>query len=122
MTPQQRWTIERLGHILYTRGRYDQATAIFEGLTQLAPEVHYPWYALGLIARKRGNDALAADYLKHAMQLAPQDSSIKLALAELEIRRGDKSAAMQALQNIEQTRDSPEKKRALVLRKQWFGG
>lgn len=121
MTPLQRWTIERLGHLLYTRARYDQATAIFEGLTQLAPEVHYPWYALGMIARKRGNDALAADYLKHAMQLAPKDPAVKLALAELEIRRGDRDSAASALRNIEQADESPDKARALVLRKRWFG-
>lgn len=121
MTPQQRWTLERLGHLLYTRGRYDQAAPVFDGLAQLFPDRHYPWYALGMIAQKKGNEALACDYLRHALQLAPADAPTRLALAELELRRGDKQAALTALRGIERSPPCAQKKRALVLRKRWFG-
>jgi hypothetical protein len=120
MNDRQRWSIERIGHLLAAAGRDEEARAVFEGLTRVSPQSPYAWYGLGILAKRRGEVGVARDYAHHAMKL---DSSAvyRLLCAELSLAIGESDVALDALTGVEELPASRARSRALTMRRQWFG-
>ncbi len=93
------WSIARLGHVLFEQEEYDEARAIFEGLTTLKPQAPYPWEALGWIASARDEHGRAIEFLKHAVKLgAGPEASLRL--AEEWMKAGQPNDALNALRGL----------------------
>jgi tetratricopeptide (TPR) repeat protein len=91
------WSLAHLGWTYLERGRLDEAQKIFAGLTVLAPKMGYPWQALGLIARRRGDLGRAIGCFKHAQQLEPTNTEVRLGLGEVLLLAGEHAEARGAL-------------------------
>ncbi len=94
------WSLANLGHRFLERGRLNEAQKIFAGLTTLAPDMSYPWHALGLIAKDRGNLDRAIGCFKRAQQLDPQDLDVIFNLASAQILAGQRAEARGALAQV----------------------
>lgn len=93
------WSVATLGHLLLEQGRFDEARAVFEGLTVTNPHHPYPWQALGIIARHASRLEAAVDCFAHAIKLGG-DATVQLELAEslIALRRfKEVSAVLQKL-------------------------
>jgi tetratricopeptide (TPR) repeat protein len=77
------WSLSRLGWLLYSRERLEEAAAIFHGLLQLRPQAAYCWYALGLVRRDQGDFRGAVECLNQAIGCDSQQWPARVALAEL---------------------------------------
>lgn len=91
------WSLAQLGWTYLERGRLEEAQKVFAGLTVLAPKMGYPWQALGLVARHRGDLARAVGCFKHAQQLEPGSIDIRLGLGEVLLLAGEHAEARGAL-------------------------
>ncbi len=102
LNPDELHTLASLGHLHLTHERWDEARAVFEGLTTVAPRMAYAWRALGAIARQQGDASRASQYLKHAVQLDPGDAEGRVELAQLLLTQGDQQGAWEALAPLQQ--------------------
>ena len=102
----EHYSLSALGHMHLEHERFDEARAIFEGLSALEPQDAYTWRALAQVAKGQKKYELAAQYLKHCADLAPRDASHRVALVELHLLTKNRDAAWAAL--------SPLKERALT--------
>lgn len=91
------WSLAQLGWTYLERGRLEEAQKLFAGLTVLAPKMGYPWQALGLIARRRGDLSRAIGCFKHAQQLEPTNTEVRLGLGEVLLLAGEHAEARGAL-------------------------
>jgi Flp pilus assembly protein TadD len=119
MSADALWSIKHLGHALLERERFDDAEAVFTGLTALSADDPYPWLALGQIARGRGDMTRAQQLIEHATRLAPTDAAAACALAELHIAQQQWQGARAALAPLGRLtpaqRDAPAARRAGAL-------
>ena len=103
------YSMERIGLQLLEHDRLKEAEQLFSGLTVLHPSSWYSYYALGLIARKRGQHQGSLAYFKHAQSLAAQVTfEPTLAMAREHIRLGQKAEARAALSLVIQRTDAEE--------------
>lgn len=103
------YSMERLGLQLLEHDKLAEAEQLFSGLTLLHPSSWYSYYALGLIARKRGQHQGSLAYFKHAQSLASTATfEPTLAMAREHIRLGQKAEARASLSLIIQRTDAEE--------------
>lgn len=96
------WSIARLGHLLFEQGEYDEARAVFEGLTAIRSQEPYPWEALGWIASAEQEPQRAVEFLRHAVKLgAGPETSVRLAEELMKLR--EIAEASQILQRAAQS-------------------
>lgn len=115
------WSLCKLGHQLYSRERYDDAERIFSGLVALDETLGYPWHALGMIARNRGDARRAADCFQRRLDLEPGADDSRVALAETLHGAGRVREAADLLRPFERDPedDSPAARRGRVLLERW---
>ncbi len=94
------WSVAKLGFVLYSRERLEEAAAIFHGLLQLRPRWPYGWYALGLARRDQGDLRGAVESLNQAVSHDAQFWEARVALAELLYANGYKQDAATMLQPV----------------------
>jgi Flp pilus assembly protein TadD len=86
-SPAQGKMIE--GLILYRRGMWPEAKALFEEVVRLAPNTQPAVAALGRLELLERNDARAIQLLKRAIEINPQDAESTYQLGVLYDRNGD---------------------------------
>ena len=121
LTEHQIWSLERLGRLLISSDRRVDARAMFEGITRVAPQRSYAWYALARLEAESGSESRALDYSVHAMRLEASARN-RLLCAELHLKAGDHETAAEALTGLAELPAGPERDRAIVLKRRWFGG
>ena len=75
MDPPQTLGLMQLGYAHFERGHLEQAQTIFRGLAALDPQLPYPWYMLGMLAREE-DPAHALKYVEHALGLLQKDPGV----------------------------------------------
>lgn len=86
-----------LGHALRNAGELDQAEAVFTGLDERHPSEPLGAYGLGTVAMARDDLQAAGALHTRALRLAPNLVQAARALADVQERTGDPSAAIQTL-------------------------
>lgn len=94
------WSLARLGFLLYSRERLQEAGAVFHGLIQLDPQASYCWYALGLVRRKQGDVRSAIESLNRAVGADQTFWEARVALAEVLRENGYAQDAMEVLKPV----------------------
>ncbi|MBN9522225.1 tetratricopeptide repeat protein [bacterium] len=110
----QAWYRMRLGELLLSVGRLDEAAARFEAALRDHPD--YP-AALGLLARVRaaqGRDADAIELCEKAARITPEVATLALA-GDLRMKRGEVGVAGLFYGAVEQADADPVGSRDLVL-------
>ena len=103
------YSLERLGAKLLEHDKLQEAEQLFAGLTVLHPSSWYSYYALGLIARRRGQHQGSLAYFKHAQSLAASATfEPTLAMAKEHIRLGQRAEARGALSLVIQRTDAAQ--------------
>jgi Flp pilus assembly protein TadD len=74
----------QLGFARLRAGNLEGAQAAFEAVSKLRPSEARPVYFLGVIARRRGDDAAARAYFARVLALDPGFSKAALALREID--------------------------------------
>ena len=89
-----------LGVVRGRQGRHAEAEALFRRVLQLNPKsvVASRNLANAFLAEDKPEDAIRQ--YNQAIQLNPQDSGLRIALARLELERGDFAAALTALEGL----------------------
>ncbi|MFP4597412.1 MAG: tetratricopeptide repeat protein [Persicimonas sp.] len=116
------WSLARLGFLFYSRGRLEEAGAIFHGLVQIRPVNAYSWYALGLVRREQGAFRGAVECLNEAISCDPKMWRARAALAELLYAHGykqDAGAVLEPLLGPSAPADEPAVRRGRVLWRCW---
>ena len=115
------WSLARLGFLLYSRRRLEQAAAIFHGLLQLRQQDRYCWYALGLVRRDQGAFRGAVECLNHALACDKTFWQARVALAELLREQGYLQDATAVLEPVVQapTADHAAVRRGQALWRSW---
>jgi tetratricopeptide (TPR) repeat protein len=115
------WSLSRLGFLLYSRGRLEDAAAIFHGLLQIRPKAAYCWYALGLVRRDQEAFRGAVECLNQAVACDGQFWAARVALAELLRQNGyaqDASAVLEPVTRATEI-DVPAVRRGRALWRCW---
>lgn len=125
------YSLAALGHMHIEHERFEEARAIFEGLSALEPQDAYTWRALAQVAKGQKKYELAAQYLKHCADLAPRDAAHRVAQGELHLLMNNRDAAWAALSAIKERalsvalEQDPQQRQALlrarVLLREHFG-
>ncbi len=118
------WSLARLGFLFYSRGRYEEAGAIFHGLVQVRPSNAYSWYALGLVRHEQGAFRGAVESLNQAVSCDPQMWRARAALAELLYQNGykqDAGAVLEPMLQPSAPADDRAVRRGRVLWRCWNG-
>ncbi|HOB51985.1 MAG TPA: tetratricopeptide repeat protein [Acidobacteriota bacterium] len=76
------------GHILYTEGRWRQATDIFSGLAVLDPQNPYVHGMLGAIRQQAGDLPAAVAHYTRCLELAPGDPAAWTNRGEILLQAG----------------------------------
>lgn len=97
LTTEEAWSLEQLGHTYMSRGKLDEARALFTGLTALAPQRPYAWRALGEVSRLSGDLQRAVSYLQHALKLDQHDAPTRLTLGTLLLKLNQPQQAREVL-------------------------
>lgn len=97
MYPEELAATLELAHAYLERSKLGPAQKIFTGVTAIAPQNAYAWFGLGLIAQAQGDLDRAQQLLGHALGLDPSAHAPRLALAEVQARRGDRPGALATL-------------------------
>ncbi len=100
MYPEELTAALELGHSYLERSKLEPAQKIFSGVTAIAPQNAYAWFGLGLIAQAQGDLERAHQLVSHSVQLDPRAPGARVALAEIQARRGEPAAALAALEPI----------------------
>jgi len=114
----QRGSTSFLAHYLYADEKYELAgdadgrhsrlpneaveavRAELEKSLALMPDFSRAHYLLGFLEMVQGREAIAAEHLRRAVQLEPENHAYLLSLAEAQLRAGDTEAARRALQSL----------------------
>lgn len=115
VAPRDLRTMIALGQLYLTQGRSKDAAAVLEEVARYRP--NHPLVASFLVDAlvKAGELAKAEKVLSDALAIAPDKVETRLALADLQSRRGDHRAAAATLQAAPLGQDSPELRRRLAL-------
>ncbi len=89
--------LAEVGYHYFRSGGFRLAEVIFEGLTAIDPNEPYFWLALGLVADYLDDKTRARVCYGRVSKLDPEDPRPDLNLAELELERGDRRAAVTRL-------------------------
>ena len=120
LTDDETYAVCKLGYQLYTRDRLDEAAEIFDGLVALDDTLGYPWHALGLIARRRGDAPRAIDCFQRRLELDPRAADSRVALAETLFEHGYRTDAAELLRHFRRADDeSAAARRGRVLLDRW---
>ena len=82
-----------LGIIYMQQGHSAQAAAQLKLATTLAPLNGDAWALLGSVLKDNGEAAAATEALRHAIELQPDQPSLHIQLAALEVQAGDSTSA-----------------------------
>lgn len=115
------WSLSRLGFLLYTRERLEEAAAVFHGLLQLRPKDAYCWYALGLVRRDQEAFRGAVECLNQAVACDDAFWAARVALAELLRENGYPQDAAAVLEPVARAGelDEPAVRRGRTLWRCW---
>lgn len=82
--------IAALGYGLYQQGKYDEATTLFRGVIAADTNCYFGYAGLGAVAlaSKPPDLATAAENLSKAVELNPNDATVRANLGEVLIRQG----------------------------------
>jgi len=86
------------GLLLYRRGMWAEAKAVFREVTRWKPDFQPAVAALGRLELLERNDAAAIELLERALQLNPQDAESAYQLGVLYDRNGDSARGKQLLE------------------------
>jgi tetratricopeptide (TPR) repeat protein len=105
---------------LFGAGRYAELVGLLEPQVPVYRESQRFYYLLGSSCLRAGDPGGGATYLKRAEQLTPNDRETMLALAALELRRGETQRAVEYYLRILENRPGDRKARAClaILRKE----
>jgi cytochrome c-type biogenesis protein CcmH/NrfG len=98
LQPQQIESIAMLGYQAWEQGRAEDAKAIFEGLTALDSKSYFGYAGLGAVALGSGNLDEAVEQLSKAIDLNPNDPTVRANLGEAYLRRSQLDKATEAFQ------------------------
>ena len=98
--PDNQDALTMLGVVRGRQGRHPEAEALFRRVLQLNPKsiVASKNLANALLAEDKPEDAIRQ--YNQAIQLTPQDTGVRVALARLELERGNFAGALAALEGI----------------------
>ena len=116
------WTISQIGYLYFCHERLAEAEALFQGLATVRPTEPYPWHALGLIARRKGQLPLATQYFQHVLKLDAGHGDARLALGESLLEQGLTAEARPILQPFaDAPKDADDTtRRGRALYRRWF--
>ena len=127
----ERYSIAQLGYAHLEHDRLEEARALFEGLSVLASRDAYVWRALAEIARRQLKHDLAAQYLRHCIEIERDVADHRVALASLHLAQLNRDEAWQAIAPLRERALAAEREpldherralvRARVLLKTHFG-
>jgi predicted Zn-dependent protease len=100
--------IARLAYRWLEEGRYDDARTAFEGLIALEPRESYFWSALAAVHLGRKDYGYAERCCSYALALNPKDQAAYVNRAEVSIRRGTLTDAIENLQAALQLDANPK--------------
>jgi tetratricopeptide (TPR) repeat protein len=105
--PTNEQALTMLGVVRGRQQRYAEAEALFRRVLQLNPKsiVASRNLAGALLAQDKPEDAI--QQYKHAIELSPQDSDLKVEVAKLELARGNFAEALSTLDTIKPNRFPP---------------
>ncbi len=121
LTDEEIWSLCKLGYRLASHGRDGDAADLFRGLVALDERLAYPWHALGVLARRRGDLERAVDCFHRRLDLEPHASTSRLSLAETLWEHGYHRDAAETLRYFRHHTDvdSPTARRARILLERW---
>ncbi len=90
---------EELGTLLLAHGRRDEATAMLRQAVEIAPS-NTALVTLARLALDRDDVPSAAEYLRQAERIAPDDPYVGYNLAVLADKRGDRAGAIRRLEQV----------------------
>ena len=82
LEPNDIWAICEIGHELRELGRLDEAEGHYRKIVAERPHIVGAWRGLALIARKRGDRAVAAENFQNARALEPSSPWLAWEAAE----------------------------------------
>ncbi len=91
-------TIAQIAYYMMMQGKHREAKILFEALVAIEPSNEYYYRALGVLAQKEGDSALAIRHFGYAIQLAPQQPQGYVNRSEIYIALGKTKEAEQDLQ------------------------
>lgn len=97
-----------LGRMLLEHGELRRAEAIFQGLTEVAPDFAPPWLGLAFVQFHAGSIEVAQQSVKRALKAAPQSQEALLFLVTCLLSAGDYSSAGTYLGEIGEMIDEGE--------------
>ena len=116
-TPEELFTISKIGYFLYRQGRLAEARTLFQGLYAVNPGDPYVATALGVVELAAGHTQSALQAYDVAVKLAPEDARALIGRAEIRILIGQKSPAAEDLRRALQVsgRDTPLYSKAYAM-------
>lgn len=97
-TNEELATIAQIAYFMMMQGKNPEAKILFEALVAIEPSNEYYYRALGVIAQKQKDTALAMKHFGYAIQLAPALPHAYVNRAEVFILMSQKDQAQQDLQ------------------------
>ena len=97
-TTEELETIAQIAYFMMMQGKNHEAKILFEALVAIEPSNEYYYRALGVIAQKQEDSALAIQHFGYAIKLAPQLAHAYVNRAEIYILLNQKPEAEQDLQ------------------------
>ncbi|MFO7869977.1 MAG: tetratricopeptide repeat protein [Kiritimatiellia bacterium] len=94
-----------LAWLLKTKKQFEEAEALAEEATQLAPELAEAWDTLGAILAARGKIGAGENAIGRALSLAPESLNAHIHMAELHFLRDNISEAREMLETVEARKD-----------------
>ena len=97
-TTEELNTIAQIAYFMMMQGHMEDAKTLFEGLLAIDPSQEYYYRALGVLAQKEDDSALAIRHFGYAIQLAPEQPYAYVNRAEIYIFLNQRQEAESDLQ------------------------